>query len=56
MNHYEYFSPDAIRVLKKLNDEMLEEEKKCSPDKNKILKLKQQILMKGIEMSNGFNI
>ena len=56
MNIYENFSPDSLRVLKNLNDDMMKEEGKENPDNKKILKLKQQILMKGIEMFSGFNI
>lgn len=56
MNYYERFSPEAISVIKSINDKLMEEEKKEMPDKNKILKMKQQILMKGLEMSVGFDI
>jgi hypothetical protein len=56
MNYYERFSPEAISAIKSINDKLMEEEKKEVPDKNKILKMKQQILMKGLEMSVGFDI
>ena len=56
MSYYERFSPDSIRIIKELNDKIQEEEKANNPDREKILKLKQQILMKGMEMSVGFNV
>jgi hypothetical protein len=55
MNYYDRFSPDLMRTIKELNDKMREEENVINPDKEKILKLRQQILMKGLEMSVGFN-
>lgn len=56
MNYYEQFSSDYLTLLKKLNDKIIEEEKNDNPNKEKILKLKQQILMKGLEMSVGLNV
>lgn len=55
MNYYERFSPDVLNKLKNLNDELLDEEKQMEPNNAKILKLKQQILIKGLEMSTGMN-
>lgn len=55
MNYYERFSPEVLDSLKKLNDKLLDEQKHTEPDNKKILKLKQQILMKGLEMSVGIN-
>ena len=55
MSYYDRFSPDLMRTLKDLNDQIQEEEKQYNPDKEKILKLKQQRGMKGLEMSVGFN-
>jgi TRAP-type mannitol/chloroaromatic compound transport system substrate-binding protein len=55
MNYYERFSPDVLNNLKSLNDELLKEQKQMEPDNKKILRLKQQILMKGLEMSTGMN-
>lgn len=55
MSYYERFSPDLMKTLKELNDKIQEEEKAITPDREKILKIKQQILMKGLEMSVGFN-
>lgn len=56
MSYYEKFSPESVKILKELNDKITEEEKKDIPNNEKILKLKQQILMKGLEMSVGFNV
>lgn len=55
MNYYERFSPEVLNILKNLNDELLKEQKQTEPNKEKILKLNQQILMKGLEMSNIMN-
>jgi hypothetical protein len=55
MSFYEQFSPDVVQKLKTLNEELISEEKKEIIDKQKILKLKQQILMKGLELSVNFN-
>lgn len=56
MSYYDRFSSEAVKVVKELNDKLIAEEKKDTPDKEKILKLQQQILMKGLEMSVGFNM
>lgn len=56
MNYYNKFSSQDLNTLKKLNDKIIDEEKKNSPDNEKILRLKQQILIKGMEMSVGFNL
>lgn len=53
MEYYNRFSPDVLHKLKELNDNLIKEENETTPDKYKILKLKQQILMKGLEMSVG---
>lgn len=55
MNYYKRFSPDVLNNLKSLNDELLKEQKQMEPDNKKILRIKQQILMKGLEMSTGMN-
>lgn len=55
MSYYERFSPEVLNILKKLNDELLKEQKQTEPNKEKILKLNQQILIKGLEMSNIMN-
>lgn len=56
MDYYNRFSPDVLHKLKELNDNLIKEENETNPDKHKILKLKQQILMKGLEMSVGNTI
>ena len=56
MNYYERFSPDLLNTLKELNDKIQEEEKQYNPDRDKIFKLKQQILLKGLEMSVDFKV
>ena len=56
MSYYEKFSSDSIRTLKELNDKLVKEESKDNPNNKDILKLRQQILMKGLEMSVGFNL
>lgn len=56
MSYYSRFSPEVMETLKTLNEKMKDEEKNPNPNNEKILKLKQQILMKGLEMSVGFNI
>lgn len=56
MSYYEKFSHESVKILKELNDKITDEEKKDIPNNEKILKLKQQILMKGLEMSVGFNV
>lgn len=56
MNYYNNFSSQDLNALIELNNKVLDEEKKNMPNKKEILKLKQQILMKGLEMSVGFNI
>lgn len=55
MNYYDNFQPETINSLKKLNDDLIQEEGRDIVDKYKVLKLKQQILMKGLELSvKGF--
>ena len=56
MSYYDRFSSEAVKVVKELNDKLIAEEKSNTPDKEKILKLQQQILMKGLEMSVGLNV
>ena len=56
MTYYNRFSPDVLHKLKELNDKLIKEENETTPDKDKILKIKQQILMKGLEMSVGYTI
>jgi hypothetical protein len=56
MSYYNRFSSESIQTIKNLNDKLVDEEGKDTPDKEKILKIRQQILMKGLEMSVGFNV
>ena len=51
MNYYNNSSSDVIQTLVDLNQHLNEELNKDSLDNEKILKLRQQILMKGIQMS-----
>jgi hypothetical protein len=55
MRYYDNFQPDVIHSLKELNDKLMEEERKDVVDKYEILKLKQQILMKGLKLTIPFN-
>ena len=55
MSYYDKFSPEVLKTLKELNEKLDSEENQNNPDNKKILKLKEQILMKGLEMSVGFN-
>lgn len=56
MIYYGNFSSESLKILKDLNEKLLEEENKDMINNEKILKLKQQILMKGLEMSVGFDL
>lgn len=53
MDYYSRFSPDVLTDLKRLNEDLEKEQKTQNPDKNKIAKLYQQIMMRGLEMSAG---
>ena len=55
MNYYERFSSNDLNTLKELNDKVIKEENKNQPNNAEILKLKQQILLKGLEISVNFN-
>jgi arsenate reductase-like glutaredoxin family protein len=56
MGYYDKFSSESVKTLKELNDKLVKEEAKEIPNNAELLKLRQQILMKGLEMSVGFNI
>ena len=56
MGYYDKFSSESVKILKELNDKLVKEEAKEIPNNAELLKLRQQILMKGLEMSVGFNI
>jgi hypothetical protein len=53
MNHYEMFPSDVVDNLINLNSELAKETNENNPDREKIFKLRQRILMKGLEMSAG---
>jgi hypothetical protein len=53
MDYYSRFAPNVIKDLQQLNQDLEKEEVSQNPDKNKIAKLYQQILMRGLEMSVG---
>jgi hypothetical protein len=53
MDYYSRFAPNVINDLQQLNQDLEKEEVSQNPDKNKIAKLYQQILMRGLEMSVG---
>lgn len=52
-SYYSRFAPNVIKDLQQLNQDLEKEEVSQNPDKNKIAKLYQQILMRGLEMSVG---
>ena len=47
------FNPEVLKDIKTINDELEAENKKEEPDKDKILKLRQAQLMRGMELSVG---
>jgi hypothetical protein len=53
IDYYGRFSPEVLNDLKRLNEDLEKEETSQSPDKNKVVKLYQQIMMRGLEMSTG---
>ena len=53
IDYYSRFAPDVLNDLKHLNEDLEKEKVSQSPDKNKIAKLYQQIMMRGLEMSAG---
>ena len=48
------FNPDVLKDLKKINDKIQEECEKETIDKEKILKLKQAQLLRGMELNTGY--
>ena len=52
---YNNLPPEYLNSLNKLKEELNKEEEK-NGDKKKILKLKEQILMKSIEMTSLYNL
>lgn len=55
MGNLNNLSPEYLHLMKDLNEKLMDEEKTINPNNEKILKIKQQILMKGMEMFAGFN-
>lgn len=53
VDYYSRFSPQVLNDLKQLNEDLKNEETSNNPDKKKVEKLYQQILMRGLEMSTG---
>lgn len=56
MNYYNTTSSETLNYIKDLIDKKKAEENTENPDKKKILKLNQQILMKGLEIPFFFNV
>lgn len=57
MNNKSYrqeFNYKALDDIKKIYDKIQEEKEQEIPDKEKILKLKQAQLLKGMEINSGF--
>jgi hypothetical protein len=52
---YNNLPPEYLNSLNKLKEELNKEEEQ-NGDKKKILKLKEQILMKSIEMTSLYNL
>lgn len=52
-DYYSRFAPNVVETLKKLNGDLEKEQNSNNPDKKKLAKLYQQILMQGLEMSAG---
>lgn len=54
-NLYGYsFSPSVIKDLKELYNKIEEEEKKEAPDNEKIVKLKQEHLLRGMQINTSY--
>jgi len=54
-NLYGYsFSPNVIKDLKELYNKIEEEEKKEAPDNEKIVKLKQEHLLRGMQINTSY--
>ena len=47
------YNPDALRDLKKIDEELQEEMKKEEPDHDKILELKQKQMLRGMDLTTG---
>lgn len=55
MFNYEKFSPESMEIINNLNKKLIEEENKEQKDNYKINKLKESILIKGMQSFVGFN-
>lgn len=47
------YNPDALKDLKKIEEELSEEMKKEEPDHEKLLELKQKQMIRGLDLTNG---
>ena len=52
-SYIEQFNPDVIKDLSKLHKEIEEEKKNEKPDKERLLQLEMQQLMRGMELNTG---
>ncbi len=52
-SYIEQFNPDVIKDLSKLHKEIEEEKKNEKPDKERLLQLEMQQLMRGMEINTG---
>lgn len=52
-DYYSRFSSEILTDLKHLNEDLDKERSSQNPNKQKIAKLYQQILMRGLEMGAG---
>lgn len=48
------FNPNVIKDLQKIDKELNEELDKYVPDKEKVFKLRQQQLLRGMELGSGY--
>lgn len=48
------FNPQVLKDLKKINDELEEEKSQAEPDDEKILKLREKQLMRGMELQSTY--
>ena len=47
------YNPEALKDVKKINEDIEEELKKETPDKEKLLELKEKQLMRGMDLLSG---
>lgn len=52
-SYIEQFNPDVIKDLSKLHKEIEDEKKNEKPDKERLLQLEMQQLMRGMELNTG---